>query len=224
MDATSNTLSFPGQVKSIYKEAKGEYLKNLKIIVVLREPVSRELSLYNRKLYEYLQTKDKKQWYSDVAKDDGSVSLFVEHAEFIIRQIKNPDPGDLERGLEDTGFYAKHLSRWLEFLDRKQLLAISYDEFKEDAKAVEDRIRKFLGFDFPGSTPYMNVLRNHEKVDMPTCDAQHKLNVIFEPQNQDLYKLLNSQPGPDSEHKPFPAFKQLKCTPPPGNSTKPLQQ
>ena len=211
LDATPNTLSFPGHVEAIYKEAGDAQLRNLKVIVMLREPVSRELSLYNHKVYEYLQTKAKDQWYSDVSKADGSLLPFYNHADAVIRDIADPGDWGLEWGLGDAGIYAKHLSKWLEFVDRKNLLAIDYDEFKEDSKAVEGRVRQFLGFDFPGSTPFTNVYRHKEKVEKPDCRAQKKLNAIFELKNQDLYELLNSKPGSDAEQKPFPSFKQLEC-------------
>ena len=211
MDATPNTLSFPGHVENIYKEAGGDHLKNLKVIVVLREPVSRELSFYNHKVAEYLQTKDRNQWYSDVSEEDGSVLPFEDHAENLLRDIQDPGDWGLEWGMADVGLYAHHLSRWLKFIDRKNLLAISYDEFKNDNKAVEDRVRNFLGLSFEGSLPYTSSHENHHE-EQPTCIAQAKLNALFEPLNRDLFKILDDNLGHSAEQRPFPSFQQLECT------------
>jgi hypothetical protein len=75
-DATPNTPSFPEHMETVYRAAGGDHLKNVKVIVMLREPISRELSLYNHKVYESLPTKNQTQWYSDVSNEDGSVMRF----------------------------------------------------------------------------------------------------------------------------------------------------
>jgi hypothetical protein len=207
MDATPNTLSFPEHVESVYRAAGGHHLKNVKVIVMLREPVSRELSLYNHKVYEYLQTKDRTQWYSDVSKEDGSVKPFSDYTDVVKNYTIYPSPW----GLGDMGLYARHLTKWLNFVDRKQLLAIAYDELKQDPKNVERRVREFLSSDFPGSIAIENTNLNEVKVEHASCYAQTKLNSIFEPMNQDLYRLLNENPGPLSEQTPFPSFIQPEC-------------
>lgn len=224
MDGTPNTLSFPSHVESIYKEAGGSHLRELKVIVVIREPVSREVSLYNHKVYEFFKTKDRTQWYADVSYDDGSIMPFHEHSENVIHNIESPGDWGLEWGLADTGLYAKHLRGWLKFLERKQILAISFDEFKNDNTIVETRISSFLGFDFPGSTPFRTTEDNEHLHKFPSCHAQEKLNKIFGPMNQDLFKILNNNPGPDAEQRPFPEFKQLSCVHIDVNDKKELEQ
>lgn len=211
MDATPNTISFPDHVESIFKSAGESHLRKLKVIVVLREPVSRELSLYNHKVFEYMETKAKDQWYSDVSAGNTSVVPFTKYLDILVRDIEKPGPWGMEWGLADTGVYVKHLRKWLSFLDRKQLLAIPYDEFKHDPRSVEKRIRQFLGVNFEGSTPYTNVLDNTEKVEWPSCHAVDRLNDLFDEKNKELYELLNSKSGPSAELKPFPEFKKQKC-------------
>jgi hypothetical protein len=194
-------------VEAVYRAAGGDHLKNVKVIVMLREPVSRELSLYNHKVYEYLETNDRNQWYADVLKGDGSVKSFSDYTDVVKNYIDYPSPW----GLGDMGHYARHLSKWLKFVDRKHLFAIAYDELKHDPKNVQRRVREFLGFDFPGSIAIENTSLNKAKVNHPSCFAQTKLNSIFEPMNQDLYRLLNQNPGPLSEQTPFPSFVQPEC-------------
>ena len=210
MDATPNYLTCPERVETIYRQAGGDHLKNLKVIVMLREPVSRELSLYNHKVYEYLKTKAKDQWYSDVAEgEDGTLLHFSSHANNVLFGLENGD----EWGIADTGAYARHLTKWFQFVDRKNLLAVSYDEFRADPRTVEGRIRHFLGLqDLPQTTSEVNVIRYKERLDAPSCVAQDQLNAAFEPMNQALDELLNSNPGPDAQQKPFPKFHPLPCT------------
>lgn len=149
MDATPTTLSFPSQVESIYKEVGGNHLKQLKVIVMLREPIAREMSFYTHKVHEYKRTKDRNQWYGDVSEADGSIMPFNKHANTIMSGIQHPDMW----GMGDAGLYVKHLSGWLKFLDRRQILAISFDEFEKNNLMVEHRISDFLGFEFPGPFP-----------------------------------------------------------------------
>ena len=77
----------------MYRAAGGDRIKDLKIIVVLREPVSCELSLYNHKVYEYSKTRDQSQWYSNVSREDGSVMSFDEYTGVVMDGInyKNPN-------------------------------------------------------------------------------------------------------------------------------------
>ena len=126
-------------------------------------------------------------------------------------ELKNRIDYPTPWGLGDTGLYARHLSKWLKFDDRKNLLAIAYDKLKQDPKNVQRRVREFLGFNFPGSIAIENSNLNEAKVKHPSCYAQTKLNSIFEPMNQELYRLLNQNPGPTSEQTPFPSFIQLEC-------------
>lgn len=211
MDATPSTLLMPGHVEKVYKEAGGGHLKNLKVIVVLREPVARELSLYNHKVSEYMKNEDAKQWYSDVCREDGLIMSFANYADVLSNSIQHPGDWAHEWGVANTGDYAYHLKKWLKFIDRKQLLVIAYDEFRDKSQKVEDRIREFLGFDFPGSTILTNTRKYKNKVALPECNAQEKLNSIYEPMNEELYRLLNEKPGPHAEQKPFPKFEKSEC-------------
>jgi hypothetical protein len=132
---------------------------------------------------------------------------FYEHSDVVTNYIDYPT----SCGLGDTGLYAQHLSKWLKCVNQKHLLAIAYDELKQDPKNVQRRARKFLSFDFPGSIAIENTNLNKSKVELASCYAQTKLNAIFEPLNQDIYRLLKENPGPPSEQTPFPIFIQLEC-------------
>ena len=60
MDATPATLYCAKQVYETYMEAGGNQAAKLKMILILRDPASRELSLYNHKKYVYARTQDQK--------------------------------------------------------------------------------------------------------------------------------------------------------------------
>ena len=197
LDATPNTLTFPDHVEATYKQAGGDHLKNLKVVAILREPVIRELSLYNNKEYAFQQTKDKNQWYSDVGKDDGSAKSFDEYLDVVLGGME-----PTEWGIGNMGLYAEHLKKWFSFVDRNNFLVISYEEVEQDHEKVDHRIRNFLGQEFAGSSKGAT-----ERPGVPSCSAQERLNKVFGPMNEELYKLLMENPGPFSEQFPFPTFK-----------------
>ena len=209
MDATPNTLPFPERVEKIYNEAGGDQLKSLKIMVMLREPVGRELSLYNHKIYEYSKTHNRTAWYSDVANEDGSLMTFDDFTDVILDGITYSD----KWGLASMGLYARHLKKWMKIVDRSQILLVTYNEIKEYPESAQRRVREFLGADFPGKLKVANTKQGKFKVTAATCFAQEKLNDVFEPMNQELYKLLEENPGPRAEEHPFPKFSEKKCVP-----------
>ena len=232
MDATPNTLLYPNHVETIYKQAEGKHLQNLKVIVIVREPVARELSLFNHKVQEFMKDREtnpnenkynqtKKQWYWDIADMDGSLLPFHDYADVVINDIEHPDPKRMKWGLANAGQYVLHLKQWLQFLDRQQLLVISYDEFKYHNTRVENRVRNFLEFDFPGSALVTNARKHKDKVELPHCATVKKLAQVFRQTNQELYQLLQQNPGPEAEQRPFPNLKETDCleeyieTPPP---------
>ena len=52
MDAMPNTLQFPEKARATYEAAGGKQDKTVKILVILCDPVARELSLYNHLAYD----------------------------------------------------------------------------------------------------------------------------------------------------------------------------
>lgn len=90
MDATPNTFEYPDRVQSIYTlpEARG-MIDNVKIMLILRDPIDRELSAFNHKVFEYkamLKTnpniETKETYWSDVVTADGSIKNFTEYGQY----------------------------------------------------------------------------------------------------------------------------------------------
>ena len=128
LDATPDTLPFAQRVCDTYKAVK--QIDSLKIIVILREPISRELSLYNHLAFDCrnLCEKERTSWHNQVIDEDGSILSFDN---FVLN--KSIPALETESGVGRStrhGLYAKHLSKWFEIFDRKNILVLSYDELK----------------------------------------------------------------------------------------------
>ena len=87
MDATPDTIRHSKHVSDTYLKAGGNQHADLKIILVLRDPAARELSLYNHMVVEYLKTKSRDEWFSVVAKEDGLAMSFDEY----VTNVLEPD-------------------------------------------------------------------------------------------------------------------------------------
>ena len=77
LDATPNTLPFADRVRSIYEAAGGNQVNEVKFIVILRDPVARELSFYNH-MTRLCREGKSSGWWDDVRNPDGSIKSFDE--------------------------------------------------------------------------------------------------------------------------------------------------
>lgn len=115
-EATPNYLydrQAPSRIKTM--------LPNVKLIVILRNPVDRAYSEYQMNL----RTNDESMTFEDR-----------------IRQSMRDGTG-----IVDYGHYANHLKRWFEHFDREQLLILTTDELKTDRHAIIDKMTDFLGIE-----------------------------------------------------------------------------
>jgi hypothetical protein len=206
MDATPDTLPFADRVRSTYEAAGGGQVKTVKIIVILREPVSRELSLYNHLAFDCrrLGSSERTSWHKQATHENESIMLFDEFVfdKSIPALGRETGPGRSTR----HGLYATHLRKWFELFDRKQILVLSYDELQHDPGKLQARIQTFLGYTIPGQLRRSNSNDSQYKIESPSCEAKQALLTVFAPLNEQLYHLLESNPGPSMEPRPFPRF------------------
>lgn len=193
LDATPETFLNPGRVFETYLKAGANQINELKMIVILRDPVARELSLYNHKVDAFLTNPVKGMWYSRIGREDGSVISFDEYIDKLYQK-------------NYTSYYARHLSKWFNLFKRQQILVLAYEEFKQDEKTVRQRIVDFLGHDIPGESRVVNDKSSKKKLKKPSPEAREKLLHHLRPQYEELYRLLEENPGPPMEQKPFPRF------------------
>eukprot|EP00797_Seminavis_robusta_P018732 Sro280_g107070.2 (218) ;mRNA; r:51573-52226 len=208
LDATPDTLPFADRVRATYESAGGQQVKKVKIIVILREPVSRELSLYNHLAFDCrrLPSSERNDWHNQAVKDDGSVMSFDD---FVMERSlpaleRETGPGRSTR----HSLYATHLRKWFELFDRSQILVLSYDELRFHPEKTQERIQSFLGRTVPGSLRRSNSNDNSYKIALPSRDAKQALAGVFATLNEELYQLLDSNPGPPMEQRPFPRFQE----------------
>jgi hypothetical protein len=214
MDATPDYLDLAPQIRSFYDHwALTGSTQQLKILMILREPVSRELSLYNHLKKLHLEDPDPTQWYATLARDDGSLISFDEHVlEHLVPCYKGQRVFMYSC---TTGGYARHLERWFDLFDRKtQILVVSYDELQDSPDTALARVERFLAADQKFDASLLtreNTQSSEAKVKHPSCVSQVRLSRVFAPWNENLYRLLEDHPGPAMEQRPFPKFHLGVC-------------
>ena len=222
VDATPETFLFPRRVKEVYDLAGKRALEELKIIIVVREPVARELSLYNH-LADACSGDDlKKCWARDQMikshnESGGQLRTFPEYAhhqfgDYIIDHL----PIYKKEWL--TGWYGEKFENWFRHFDRKQILVVSYSELKQDESSFLKRVVSFLNLDvdptmIQSGTKIVNAHNIPRKIKLPPCDVQDRMAKMFMPSNDKFFMMMNyGEEGPPMEQRPFPRFMLSNCT------------
>ena len=232
MDATPASFSCAARIAQFYKtHATPEQFRSIKVIIILREPVARELSWYHHLEHSSktnptgkvpniaraiqrtkLDTRDSKNGTTNTS----SLVTFEERMDqTIVPTLINGKGGN-----RFYSVYARWVKEWFRHFDRsQQILLLSYDELKTNPQRFVERLHAFLQQPPPKqsteNSPNRKVVpqsnyRHAVDQDMPSCELQQKWFDIFEPYNQELYKLLNASSGPPMEQSPFPPF-QFHC-------------
>ncbi len=208
LDATPDTLAFAQRVHDIYHSAG--CAATVKILVVLRDPICRELSLYNHLAYDCrrLNSSELSGWHKQVTRTDGSIMSFDEFVCNVSMPALATDESQ-DHGLGRSsrhGLYANHLQDWFRLFDRNQILVLSYDELCNNPKKIQQRIQSFIGVSIPGDICLKNSNNNPQKVALPSCEARQSLQSFLKLHNERLYQLLEAHIGPHMEQRPFPRF------------------
>lgn len=166
-----------------------DLIPQVKLIVLLRNPIDRAYSYYQHKVRTGVEKlsfaaaldkeRDRLRGESEKLEEDPSYYSFS-HNHF---------------SYATGGIYVDQLERWLKFFARDQMLIINSEALFEDEASVIQGVLQFL--DLPShevntGTPF-NVAR-YERMDDKVA---RELKEFFRPHNQRLYELLGTDYGWD---------------------------
>jgi hypothetical protein len=89
------------------------------------------------------------------------------------------------------GLYAEHLTAWLKYFRREQLLVLNSERFFEDPQATLDRVNRFLGLEdrvWPKFPIY-----NSGRYQLLDPGIRQELLEYYRPHNEKLFKLLGEK-------------------------------
>jgi hypothetical protein len=200
-EATPEYLYYPKAAQRIFS-----YKPNIKLIVLLREPVERAFSAWNmfRNLChehpEYLRALASE--YDQVAQDVINTMLcsnpFPEFDRAVRDEIDGILSGNsvLEPGYVRRGLYYEQLLRYFQYFDRKQIFIIDSRRLKSDIGSVLSEIIQFLSlpkYDWhQKSLSLFHVGRYEEQIAGKTHAL---LREFYKPYNEKLYELLGHDLG-----------------------------
>jgi hypothetical protein len=164
-------------------ERMHRHLSEVKLIVMLRNPIDRAHSHYQMK---------KDQGWETAASFEAALELEQTRIE-----------PELEKMLEDPDYYSKvyrnfsylargryyeQLQRWMKYYKRDQLLILNSDDFFADPQSVLNEVCTFIGIG-EYSPANLRVYNQRQYASMKPETRAH-LREYFEPHNQKLYQLI----------------------------------
>lgn len=176
-DATPYYLNHPLAAKRVH-----ELIPNVKIIVMLRNPIDRAYSQY---FLEYNGGNEQLSFEDAIKREDEIVENEYEKME------KNPEYFSEKYNVYsylDTGKYEKHLKKWLDFFPKKQFLFIQSEEFYNSTHKIFSDVLDFLNL----SKFQLDQYKIFRAEKYPKMDATVRTRLInyFKPHNENLYKLI----------------------------------
>ena len=179
-EATPSYIFYPNVIKRIHK-----HLPDIKLIVLLRDPVDRAYSHYQmekRKFRENLSFEEAikheqlnfTSLYNKVLKEDE----YIANNELINKSY-------LRRGV-----YVEQIKNLFSYYDKSKIMIIESKNFKENKLIILNEICDFLAIEHFKSKV---SLKNKNVHDFPRIDNKTKevLKNYFSNYNKDLFKLIN---------------------------------
>ncbi|MDC0171492.1 sulfotransferase domain-containing protein [Candidatus Nitrosopelagicus sp.] len=176
---STGTYFFHEQVPKRIKE----HLPDVKLILMLKNPVTSSYSRYNHY---------KNQGLEPCSFDD-VIDMELKRIEILQNnnqlQINNPDLSHyITCNYLRHGHYAEKLKAWFNEFPREQILILTNDEFNSRMDETLTKTFEFLGLtDFHVKNKIAHNVGKYKKMNEKT---KQKLINYFKPYNQELYKIL----------------------------------
>lgn len=200
-DATPDNLYYPYVAERIYK-----YNPKLKLVVVLREPVSRAYSAWNM----YKQLGKKKLPFTNVTdwltpnyinnkpnnlrkllyQQEGGYPSFENivavEMEYIKQKTTHLEPSFIRRGL-----YAQQLANFYQYFPKEQILVLEHKAIKANLAEQLNALLHFIGLPKYNWAGLNTKARNVHPYDEPIgAGIKQQLQEFYQPYNEQLFNLL----------------------------------
>ncbi|MEZ4887178.1 MAG: sulfotransferase domain-containing protein [Chitinophagales bacterium] len=202
-EATPEYLFFPNVAKRIY-----EYSPSIKLIIVLRDPVSRAYSAWNMFKQKVENDASRKRLLEVNAvfandKQREMILNIVEHHPFpsfeyfVETELNYSKFDDFSEGHNflRRGLYAKQIREYLKFFHSSQLLIIEMNELKNNMVEVFKKIEVFLDVKgFRGwDTKILKPSHQRSYGEKISETTKKQLKTFYAPYNEDLYELIQTR-------------------------------
>jgi len=177
-EATPRYLYHPHTPKRVL-----DLLPNVKLIVLLRNPIDRAYSHYQMEYasgHEKLSFEDAISQEEERVKDDKE-KMFANGSFYSVEFYR--------KSYLTRGIYADQLKRWFEYFSREKFLILKSEDFYSKTSEVYQQVLDFLGL----SKFELNSFKAHRmgKHSDVSAETREKLTDYFRPYNEQLYQLLD---------------------------------
>jgi hypothetical protein len=243
VDATPSYISKPDAAERINASYNSISMAKKKFIILLRDPVSRHYSEYQRNLRICFRAIDGDE---ELDRDSGTRSSEekVERANMRCRVALKMDSKVLKKenalsfaewtaspygGQEiRRGRYLIDIQKWLSIVNRNQIFIMNFQTVVVNTTDVITRLSNFLEID--PKVFYTNI--NEKKITLPApppsnsyvewapsymdCATFEKLDRLFKRENEGLIEFINNTPNKPKQEPYFPPFTSIrsKCVNP----------
>ena len=168
-EATPIYLYWEGCARRIWK-----YNPDIKLIAILRNPISRAFSSWNM---ERGRGNDELDFMSAIERERERVKSALPFQHRLFSYV-------------DRGFYSEQIRAYRRYFDDEQMLFIKYEDFKKDQEQWVKEVVKFLGLDV-GRINYEPMVVNHRPYssEMPQAAREH-LQSVYQHDIKEVEKLL----------------------------------
>jgi hypothetical protein len=162
-----------------------ELVPHARLIVLLRDPVSRALSHYH---HQRRRGRESKSFAEAVERDESRLDAEEDRM--------RADPGYYSYAWDHFGYvrrghYVRHLARWLEVFPRDQLLVLEAETFFQRTAEVYGRVLDFLGL--PNARTRSFPVYNTGSYEPPESRVLERLRDGYRASNEQLYNLLGQR-------------------------------
>ena len=159
-----------------------ELLPNVKLIVVLRNPVDRAYSRYHQQVavgLEELSFEDAIN-QEEIRITDDMKKMERDENFYSVNFFRKSYP--------TMGIYVNQLKRWFEYFPREQFLILKSEDLKSNPSEVYNQTIEFLGL----PKHELNSFESYRMRKNPPINdkTRKKLSDFFRPYNEELYQLL----------------------------------
>ncbi|MEN8241471.1 MAG: sulfotransferase domain-containing protein [Chloroflexota bacterium] len=181
-EASQDTIFHPQAPKRVF-----ELVPQVKLIVLLRNPVDRAYSHYHHLKRLGQETVS----FEEVLKlEPGRLGNVIEE----LSQNKDSDMHHfMNHSYMARGLYVEQLERWFEYFPREQFFIDTSENFYADTAGVYQKIIKFLGL--PEWLPANFKNSNPGGYQPMKPETRQQLEAYYQPYNQKLYGLLGKDFG-----------------------------
>lgn len=192
VDASPDYLSDNSAYNRIY-----DYNPKAKIIVILRNPVSRFISAYNFYFSNIIQNLDwvYNQYFQYTDKGRSEYQYLKQHPAITIENFLN-DEIDGKSPLQalSRGKYFSHIRKWQQCYGIENLCLVSFEHFIDSitSRVEIKKLEGFLQLTLNKSVPYKNISMKKKTVSEKVLQT---LEAIYRPEMEIMYSIFNKPEG-----------------------------